>query len=434
MAKKGFFRSSEIASKKIQQNNTAHCKKCKLNLTCSSPQMTPKGKGKLKILHVAQAPGKMEDRKNEQLIGPAGTYYQKTLRSLGVELNDGLKTNANACFPYNDKKPTRTQIKCCHPNLRKTIEEFKPHVIIALGDNALYSLIHNKFDHDWSSITAMRGFIVPDREYQCWICPTFHPSYVMRETTPDIVPKIFKDDLDHAVKMLDVPLPSYINDDEREKITILKHPDDVILYLKKLLYSTEHKFLAAFDYETSGLKPQHSDQFIRTCSISTDPHSAVAFPMFNDSEFLTLFARFLAAYDIKKIAANMAFENNWSNVKLGMSVNGWFFDTMLGAHVLDNRKGITSLEYQSYVNFGVEQYDQHIKKFLKSQEGRGNDLNEINKADLKELLIYNGMDSMLEFRLAISQMERLGLPYKRYYDTNINPKAQELTPQYFIER
>jgi DNA polymerase len=395
--------------------------------------MPPKGRGEVKILHVAQAPGKVEDLKNEQLIGPAGTLYKRCLKKAGMELDAGLKTNSCICYPPGDKRPTSTQLKACYPNLRKTIEEFKPHVIIALGDCAMETLINHKFSSSPGKITTFRGHIIPDREYNAWICPTYHPSFVMRDTTPVVAEHIFIEDLRHAVKMLDVPLPYYTKQNETDKIEILKHPKQATKWLNSLLTHARSTFMTAFDYETASLKPQREDTYIRTCAISKSADHAVAFQMFDDNDFLNAFKKYLMSKSIKKIAANMKFEQNWSNVKLKTNVNGWLYDTMIGAHYLDNRKGITSLEFQNYVNFGIEPYDYYVKKFIKKHGSRGNEINDIDLCDLHDLLIYNGMDAMTEFRLALVQMHRLKMEYDSYYDCITNVRPEQLAPQYFLQ-
>src|SRR6056297_699975 len=164
---KGFFKSSQERSKKISKTNKsiAHCGSCKLYKQCKSPKMQPKGRGEIKILHVAEAPGKNEDLKNEQLIGQAGQFYSKILRKLGIELNACLKTNAINCRPPKNRKPKTKEIDACHPNLLKTIKEFQPHVIIALGDCAVESLIKPRFQEKVGGITKWRGTVIPDREY-----------------------------------------------------------------------------------------------------------------------------------------------------------------------------------------------------------------------------------------------------------------------------
>lgn len=412
---KGFFKSSQIRSKKVSQtkNSIAHCGACKLYKNCKSPKMEPVGRGEIKILHVAEAPGKNEDLKGEQLIGKAGQFYSKILRNLGIELNAGLKTNAVNCRPPKNRKPKTKEIDACRAKLLKTIDEFKPHVIIALGDCAVESLIKPRFQEKVGGITKWRGAVIPDREFNAWICPTFHPSYVTRDSSPDVVERLFKDDLAHAIKMLDVPLPSF-DKDEESKIEIIKHPDEATKWIRDLF--NKNIKLTAFDYETTGLKPQRTEQEIKTCAISYGPDHAAAFPMFmDDFEFVDALTHYLSTPRIKKICANMKYERDWTHVKVYVPLNGLFYDTTIGGHFIDNRPGITSLDHQNYIYFGLPPYDRHLKKHLKNSVG-GNDLNDIDEIDLREILIYNGMDSMTEFRLGLVQMDHIGLDYSHLYD------------------
>lgn len=300
----GFFKQSQIQSKKINQRvpSTAQCGKCKLYQTCKNPKMPATGRGKIKLLSLAEAPGAEEDKKNEQLIGKVGQYYRRIMRSFEIDIDDGMKTNANICRPPKNKTPTLGQIKACRPNLVKTLNEFQPHVIIALGEVAVQSLIDHKFSKKVEGMQKWAGHIIPDREYNAWICPTFHPSYVQRETTPEIVEKYFKDHLRHAVKMLDVPLPEY-SKDETQHVEILKHEKETVSWLMDLM--KKESVLTAFDYETTGLKPQKKEQAIRTCSISLGPYHAVAFPIFDSDRFLSVFRSYLSSPKMKKIAANM---------------------------------------------------------------------------------------------------------------------------------
>jgi len=73
---------------------------------------------------------------------------------------------------------------------------------------------------------------------------------------------------------------------------------------------------------------------------------------------------------------------------------------------LDQRPYITSIKFQSFVLLGNESYDDHITKYFRKTDKNG--LNAIHEIDLKELLIYNGLDSLLEYKVAIKQMKLLG--------------------------
>jgi hypothetical protein len=275
---------------------------------------------------------------------------------------------------------------------------------VPVGDAAVETLMMNKFDKAYAAVSPFRGFIIPDREFNAWLCPMLDPGYVLSEKTSPGSKVIFKDDIEHTVMMLNVSLPKLHNEDIESKVEIIKHTKQINAWLKDVLRRKDD-FMAAFDYETTGLKPQHPDQKIRTCSISLGPNHVVAFPMSDDVRFLHYFSKFLQAPNIKKLAANAKFENDWSNVKLGSPVNSWLFDPMLAQHCIDNRQRVCSLEFQSYVYFGIQPYDAHIKQFLKSGDVvRGNAINRVYEADLRDLLLYNGLDSLITFRLSLVQM------------------------------
>ena len=124
-------------------------------------------------------------------------------------MDDCIKTNAVCCRPINNRTPTITQIKCCAPNVYKCIEKNKPKVILALGSSAITSLLSHKFDKGLGGVSKWQGHAIPDREFNAWICPTFHPSYIMRDTTPEIAERFYMDDIERAVSLLNVPTPKY---------------------------------------------------------------------------------------------------------------------------------------------------------------------------------------------------------------------------------
>ena len=427
----GFFRSSQLASTKITKRQTiSQCGKCGLHKTCKNPKMSPTGSGDISILHIDQKIGAAEEKANDFFVDSSGKYYRRALQKLDVDIDDCIKTSAVICSTKN-KKPNKTQLTSCFPNLKKVISDYSPKVIIPVGDSALESLVSHKFDKTYGAVSTFRGFAIPDREYNAWIVPVFDPGYVTAEKTGPAAKKIFADDLQYAMCLVDTELPKLHTEDLESKVEYIKHTKEITAWISDLL-KREDEFMFAFDYETTGLKPQHPDQKIRTCSISLGPNEVVVFPFSDDVKFLQKFSMLLQKENIKKIAANAKYENDWSNVKLNSPINGWLFDPMLAQHCVDNRQRICSLEFQSYVYFGIQPYDAHIKQFLKTEPVRGNAINRVFEADLKDLMLYNALDSLITFRLAIVQMELLGIDYKQYYNQEIT--AEELAPQVFIRR
>lgn len=97
-----FIREEKIKKSTMKKPNVTTiglCEKCGLYKHCISPKMPYTGGGRKKILIIAEAPGKIEDEKNIQLIGRCGQELRTVLSDLGLDLDaDFWKTNAVTCF------------------------------------------------------------------------------------------------------------------------------------------------------------------------------------------------------------------------------------------------------------------------------------------------------------------------------------------------
>ena len=115
---------------------------------------------------------------------------------------------------------------------------------------------------------------------------------------------------------------------------------------------------------------------------------------------------------VGKIAHNIKFEESWSYHKFGAEDIVWAWDSMLAAHVIDNRVGLCGLKLQVFLNFGLETYDDLISPFLQSVDRDPNSPNRIRefveRHGADEALYYCGLDSLLGFRLAMKQMSEIG--------------------------
>lgn len=418
---KGFFNESDYRNNKAWNKfQTAKCGKCNLYQYCNSPKMPPSGNNHSKVLILGECPGGVEDKEGYQFRGKTGKYLRRVIKRISnLDLHtDFILDNAIRCRKTdeeeNNLKPTTTEINHCRPNIQKVIRKHKPNVIIPVGECAVLSLIGARWKKNVGGITKWRGWTIPDRYYQAWICPTFHPSYVYRDATPDSAKVIFEEDLKAALAKRKEDLPWFAKrrDNDEDFVKILKHRRDIENYLQSIVLNPPA--LSAFDYETTGLKPQMEGHDIITCSICTthDPYTSYSFPMFE--EIRPLFKRFLVSDAIRKTAANIKFEHVWSQVILDALVKGWFHCTMNSAHILDNRPGITSLKFQAYIRYGITDYDSHISKYLEPKEGGGNDFNNIKQAPIRDLLTYGGLDSLYELWLALEQLIQFGfeLPEK----------------------
>lgn len=408
MAADGFFISEEMQSTGPAIKRASGCGACQLHKHCRTPKMKPWGKGERGILIIGDSPSTADDKNDMAFMGDAGQFLRRKLKWQGIDLDrDCRSTYAIHC--YSKDTPTERQIEACRSRVWQEIEAFRPQLILLLGTQALQSFLSHR-KRGLGSITKWRGWAIPDRDADAWVVPMFHPQEVLwaSEKNP-AVERVFELDLIKAMSMLDKPLyrPMVRESAGVEIITDPKELND------RLHAVNEMEGLLAYDYETTGLKCQRDGHEIVTCAFATTEEHAVAFNMPKPgTKGRRLWKNILENNNIKKIAHNIKFEDTWSALHVPAKVQNWFWDTMLAAHVMDNREGVTGLKFQAYVQFGVIDYSSHIDSYLSSDEDAGgNGINKIHKAPRKEILIYNGVDAMLEYRLAIKQMKELGVDY-----------------------
>lgn len=397
----GFFKLSEVQAKKPVAT-APRCGACGLYKTCASPKMRPNGPAKARIMIVGEAPGQSEDEQGIPFVGKSGEYLRNAVDRVGFDLDDAVLTNSIICRPPGNKTPSEKEIEYCSPNLRETIRSEKPEVIVTLGYSALKAVIGSYWNREIGAMERWVGWQIPLENH--WICPTYHPSFLLR-MEDRMLDRIFEKHLRDAFAIKQMPP---LRPDYESSIELLYEASNINRRVREFC----RKPRAAFDFETTCLKPEYQHARIVSCSIS-DGRETIAFPWSESVRDAT--SEFIKS-PCKKIASNLKMEERWCLEFLGHGVNAWEWDVMLATHCLDNRPGICSLKFQSFVRLGVSSYNENVDPYL---EGRGRKTNHVdsksghyNRIDevgMKTLLTYNGMDSILEYELAVVQMEDFGL-------------------------
>lgn len=392
----GFFSESEFSSRQ-PLSLVPSCGKCGLHKTCQSPKMPVAGKGKKKILVVGEAPGKNEDTQNLPFVGDSGQLLQRTFDDLGYNLfRDCWVTNSLICRPPKNAAPTSQQIEYCRPNLFNLINDLEPVVVILLGTPAVQSLIGHLWRSDPGGIFRWAGFQIPCREHNCWVCPTYHPRFVLGSEKNPVVDILFRDHLRSALRKKKRPWD--VIEDPRDYVTIYADPEEAVDHIDEFSRS---EIPVAFDYENDCLKPDRDDAEIVCCALS-DGVRSIAYPWLGNAVNAT--RKFLRS-KTPKVASNLQHEERWTIKKLGAPVKNWHHDTMLTAHILDNRQGASGLKFQAFVNLGVAGYDDHISGFLKSKDS--NTKNRIREVDIESILLYCGLDALLTILVYQKQQKQI---------------------------
>jgi len=418
---KGFFTGERKQRKKNNAASKDPCERCGLWETCLTPKTSYTGKGQKKILIIGEAPGREEDEGNPyfepgtQFIGQAGRLLRDKVARYGLDLErDCWKINAVNCRPPSNRTPTRKEVKCCKEFIvDKTIEELKPNYIWLLGKKAVESFYVGRFSH--LEINRWRGLIIPDRLTGAWVLPMYHPSFLLR-TEKKIRGGTFYDKNTETIYDIDLKRAfAHLQNSEsrpkfqnyESKVEIVTDIDRFNHWFDYLLNDT--KKIVAFDFETSALKPFGGLPLIWSMSIAFR-NRAISFPISyphwtqeEKGQVLAAVALFLMSNNIEKIAHNLKFEDVWARVILKVAyVAKWLWCTMNAAHIIDERRNFTTLKFQSYIEFGMDNYGKDVKPLMEKinpETGR----NRLDEVPLEDLLLYGGLDSLMSLNLFMIQ-------------------------------
>lgn len=389
---KGLFNISETKSTSIQDGKVLSCVSCGMYKNTQN-KFKPYGKGQQDIMIIGDAPTDKEDQTQKPFLSAEARILRKILEKNEIDLyKDCYSLYACACV-CGDKIPADA-VKSCRKNVYKYIQELKPRVIITLGVNALVSVVEPKWKGNIEGLEKWRGWQIPDNEWHCYICPTYHYSDIEDD---EVMQLLFEKDIDNAVF-----LPTL----KKRKEPNIKIIDDLSVL------NTIESGMVSIDLETTGIKPHRKGHRIVCASVAYDEDNCYSFLLPDGRKEKQPFIDLLINLNIKKMAHNMKFEHTWIKERLRVEVVNWYFDSMIAAHILDNRQGICGLKFLSYVMLGIGDYSSDIEHYLTSP---GKDCNEFNKVielsknNKEKLLTYCGLDTIYQYRIAVEQIKQIGL-------------------------
>jgi len=361
------------------------------------------GKGRKGVLFVCDGPSKHDDAVGRYLADDDGMLLRSALRKCGFDLgSDGWATGAVIC--RTNGSPSSLEVGYCLPNLKDTIRELKPRVIIPMGRAAITAVVGPLWSDIGRDVERWDGWRIPAHAYNAWVCPMGAPHILKSEDA--VLKQRFVNHLTSAVGIDGFPWPDGPPDYAKnvQIVRDTKAAADMVMQCASMEVGA-----VAWDFETDRLKPDAPDARIVSCALASGradkPSVCFAFPW--EGPVIPAMREFLRS-PVAKIASNLKFEERWSRAKIGTRVRNWAWDTMLAAHVLDNRPDITSVKFQAFVRLGAPPWNKHIEGHLRANGG-ATARNNIADVDLDDLLLYNGLDAWLEYLVAVDQVREMGI-------------------------
>lgn len=404
----GFFTKEQTASHKITKVPQS-CASCGLSKKARKGRMQPWGSGKKKILIIAGSPTESDDRRGKPWTDSRGDLIKWAFRENGINLfRDCITTFACRC-PVKGKIDDR-QIACCSRYLLPFIDKMKPELIFLVDDAAVKSVIGSRWQKgiggDDGVMARWRGWVIPDRFHDAWIAPIFSPGYVSYKEDKsgrNLAKVIWLQDIARALNKWKNEARCFV--DELQYLTHITNEKLFKEIMKKLMRAD----LMSFDYESTGIKPHAVGHQITTISACISPDEGYVWD--NTPERVKLWRQVLHS-KVKKSAHNLGFEDLWSSVIFKADIENWYWDSMINAHIIDNRPGIVGLKFQTYVHFGLMGYGEEIEPYLKASDPKNaNSKNQIlefiKKFGAKAVREYCGLDSIYGMMLTLDQIDQI---------------------------
>lgn len=136
------------------------------------------------VFLVGIAPAHDEMRVGRPMIGPSGKLIDGILKATGWQRELCYATNI-VCHETRD--PTFEQIMQCRPRLLREVQEYKPSLLVLLGNTVGELFFPNR------KYGTVRGSIDYYAPWNVYVLPTYHPAAILHGAEENITRSIMRD-------------------------------------------------------------------------------------------------------------------------------------------------------------------------------------------------------------------------------------------------
>ncbi len=159
------------------ETSISQCQQCSL---AQSRTQTVFGVGSqnAQLMVIGGTPNDDDDRQGRPFIGSAGQLLNNMLMAIDIPLHTTYITNLVKCRPPNNRDPSNNELHQCNQYIHRQIQLVKPKLILVVGRVAAQTLLQaNK------SLSQLRGTIHTLETHDIPVIATYHPSYLLRQTS-----------------------------------------------------------------------------------------------------------------------------------------------------------------------------------------------------------------------------------------------------------
>ena len=189
---------ADLASLALEARDCRQCGLCRTRTQVVFGEGDPKAE----LMFIGEGPGRDEDLSGRPFVGRAGQLLTKIIAAMGFGRDQVYITNVVKCRPPDNRDPEPGEAQACRGWLKSQLALIQPRVIVALGRVAAQSLLQTE-----EPISRLRGRF-HDLEGTP-LRPTFHPSYLLRQSDPRGPKKMVWEDMKDVLRQMgrEVPRP-----------------------------------------------------------------------------------------------------------------------------------------------------------------------------------------------------------------------------------
>jgi len=167
------------------------CKRCRLHQG-RNKIVFGVGDPNARLVFVGEGPGADEDAQGIPFVGKAGQLLTQMIENTAAKEGIPLKRadvyicNVVKCRPPENRNPEQDEMEICGQFLFRQLSTIQPKAICALGSIASKALLGGK-----DGVTKLRGKWHKWRDIPLLV--TFHPSYLLRQYSPDAKREAWED-------------------------------------------------------------------------------------------------------------------------------------------------------------------------------------------------------------------------------------------------
>lgn len=322
------------------------------------------------IMLVSEAPSSWSANNQSLFYGRGGRIIRKVwsqlvdldnragrpLRLLNMKKYETYAVQCQVGIGRDEGSPSKKVIDRCSNYLRSAVTNKQPKVILTFGSNALKAL-----GYKGEKFSDVRGRVISMRigEHDVKVLPTFSTKHLIAKTG---LYNLFFNDYVRAVRIAagideayaqtpieeitkNYPIPKTVEDVERICNIAINH---VVPGAK-----TAQQCVLAVDTETNTLHSHRADAKVLCVSFAWDEGQSTAIPLFHkDSpwtpdqlETVLFHIRRVLTCAKPKVFHNGKFDLKFLELRHGISVTNFGWDTLLGEHLLrEDQQGSYSLK------------------------------------------------------------------------------------------